>query len=77
MEVLQPRRVASDDHPCRVVEFVPKKDPMIQTLLRTRRDIYPDHTQAAFEDALTRHFRITEVASLPKSERTLYAIARR
>jgi SAM-dependent methyltransferase len=55
-----------------VVEFVPKSDPMVQTLLRTRQDVYSGYTQAAFEEALGKHFRITDAARLPKSERVLY-----
>jgi hypothetical protein len=57
-----------------VVEFVPKSDPMVQALLRTRQDVYSGYTQVAFEDALREHFQITDVASLPKSERVLYRL---
>ena len=60
-----------------VVEFVPKSDPMVQTLLRTRQDVYSDYTQAAFEEALREHFEIAEVACLPKSERVLYMLSRK
>ncbi len=55
-----------------VVEFAPKSDPMVQTLLRTRKDVYSGYTQAAFEEALREHFQITDVARLPNSERVLY-----
>ncbi len=55
-----------------VVEFVPKSDPMVQALLRTRQDVYGGYTQAAFEEALREQFEITDVACLPKSERVLY-----
>lgn len=58
-----------------VVEFVPKSDPMVQALLRTRQDVFGDYTQVSFEDALSERFQITEVACLPNSERTLYAFA--
>ena len=60
-----------------VVEFVPKSDPMVQLLLRTRQDVYAEYTQAAFEDALREHFRIAEATPLPNSERVLYALARK
>jgi SAM-dependent methyltransferase len=60
-----------------VVEFVPKSDRMVQTLLRTREDVYSSYTQAAFEEALREHFEITEVACLSNSERVLYAFGRR
>jgi len=55
-----------------VVEFVPKSDPMVQALLRTRQDVYSGYTQVAFEEALRERFEITDVACLPKSERVLY-----
>ena len=55
-----------------VVEFVPKSDPMVQTLLRTRQDVYSGYTEAAFEEALREHFQITDVARLPNSGRILY-----
>jgi SAM-dependent methyltransferase len=58
-----------------VVEFVPKTDPMVQTLVRTRRDDYIDYTQAAFESALKEHFRIARATALPDSERVLYEFA--
>ena len=60
-----------------VVEFVPKTDPMVQTLLRTREDVYSSYTQASFEEALREHFEITDVACLPKSERVLYLFSRK
>ena len=60
-----------------VVEFVPKSDPMVQALLRTRQDVYGGYTQAAFEEALREHFRIADVARLPKSERVLYMFSRK
>jgi hypothetical protein len=60
-----------------VVEFVPKSDPMVQTLLRTREDVYGSYSQAAFEEALREHFQITDVASLSKSDRVLYLFRRR
>ncbi len=59
-----------------VVEFVPKSDPMVQALLRTRHDISSGYTEAAFEEALRQHFRITDVARLSKSERVLYLFRR-
>lgn len=60
-----------------VVEFVPKSDPMVQVLLRTRQDVYSGYTQASFEEALREHFEITDMACLPKSERVLYLFRRK
>jgi SAM-dependent methyltransferase len=60
-----------------VVEFIPKTDPMVQTLLRTRPDVYEDYTRGGFEAALERRFQITERTELPGSERVLYRLVRR
>jgi len=60
-----------------VVEFVPKADPMVQSLLRTRPDVYSDYTQGGFQQALERYFEISEVHHLPDSERVLYRYLRR
>lgn len=38
-----------------VVEFVPKEDPMVQTMLRLREDIFPDYSLARFLDCLGTH----------------------
>ena len=59
-----------------VVEFVPKEDPMIQVLLRFRRDVYDGYTQATFEAALREHFQINEQCTLPGSGRTLYSFVK-
>jgi hypothetical protein len=57
-----------------VVEFVPKSDPMVQTLLRTRADVFGDYSLEAFEEALLERFEIETKAGLPGSERVLYVI---
>ena len=60
-----------------VVEFIPKADPMVQTLLRNRRDVFDDYSQESFEAALGRHFEIKESVNIPASQRTLYRIEQR
>jgi ribosomal protein L11 methylase PrmA len=60
-----------------VVEFVPKDDAMVQRLLLTKRDVYPDYTQAHFEACLEEHFRIKERKGIPESKRTLYSLGPR
>jgi hypothetical protein len=60
-----------------VVEFIPKEDPMVQTLLQSRRDVFGDYSQEAFEAALGPHFDIRETAGIPSSQRLLYRIERR
>jgi SAM-dependent methyltransferase len=63
--------------PAGIVEFVPKIDPMVQRLLATRKDVYGDYTQERFEGALEAHFRVGERATLPESNRILYALGPR
>ena len=59
-----------------VIEFVPKSDPMVQKLLRTRRDVYPHYSEEAFQQALASRFRITGKTRVDGSERVLYAFNR-
>lgn len=60
-----------------IVEFIPKEDLMVQTLLRTRRDVFNEYTQAVFEAALEGSFAIGEAVRIPDSQRLLYRIERR
>jgi hypothetical protein len=59
-----------------IVEFVPKSDAMVQTLLRTRPDVCADYTQENFRRELESRFDLREVCHLPGSERVLYHYAR-
>lgn len=59
-----------------VIEFVPKSDAMVQRLLASREDIFPDYTRAGFEAAFGRHFRIGDSRALSGSERWLYRMER-
>ena len=54
------------------IEFVPKPDPEVQTLLASREDIFPDYTDEGFEAAFSRHFVIEDRWDVKGSERTLY-----
>ena len=55
-----------------IIEFVPKADPMVQTLLALREDIFPDYTQVCFESYLQRHARIVRQQQVTESGRILY-----
>jgi len=55
-----------------IVEFVPKEDPQTRRLLRSRRDVFADYTQEAFESAFAGHFRLEAKQPLPGSGRALY-----
>ena len=58
-----------------VIEFVPKTDIMVQELLRWRKDIFNQYSQAAFEAALQGQFQVTETTTLPNG-RVLYAFTK-
>jgi ribosomal protein L11 methylase PrmA len=55
-----------------IIEFVPKADPMVQTLLALRQDIFPDYTQACFESYLKDRARIVAQQQVTESGRILY-----
>ena len=41
-----------------IIEFVPKEDSKVQTLLRNRKDIFPWYNQKTFESEFSKYFRI-------------------
>jgi ribosomal protein L11 methylase PrmA len=55
-----------------IVEFVPKDDAKVQTLLATREDIFPDYTEAGFEKAFAERFETERREPIPGSKRVLY-----
>jgi hypothetical protein len=55
-----------------VIEFVPKGDPQVQRLLRSRPDIFPGYTADRFEAAFREFFRIERALPVADSERRLY-----
>jgi ribosomal protein L11 methylase PrmA len=55
-----------------VVEFVPKDDPQVQRLLRSRRDVFGGYTSEAFEAAFSEHRRVAAREPLAGSGRVLY-----
>ena len=55
-----------------IIEFVPKQDSQVRTLLATRDDIFPDYTREGFERAFGRFFDIVRQEGVEGSERTLY-----
>jgi ribosomal protein L11 methylase PrmA len=60
-----------------VVEFVPKSDPMVQSLLRHREDIFSDYTKDTFLNYLDREAKIINTAIVSSSGRLLVSYARR
>ena len=47
-----------------VVEFVPKEDQMVQTMLRLREDIFPDYTLERFLDCLSAHATVKRIEAV-------------
>lgn len=60
-----------------VVEFVPKDDPMVRTLLATRQDVFPDYTLDGFRAAFGRPFNLVAEAPIEGTTRVLFRMARR
>lgn len=60
-----------------IVEFVPKEDSQVRRLLASRRDIFPDYTEAGFEAAFSGPFEIETKAPIAGTARTLYRMRRR
>ena len=60
-----------------VIEFVPKSDSQVQRLLATRKDIFPNYTQSAFEAEFDQYFLMTDSVRIKDSKRTLYLMQRR
>ncbi len=60
-----------------IVEFVPKSDSQVKRLLATRKDIFDEYTEAGFEEAFEKHFKLEEKVAIPGSERMLYLFKRR
>ncbi|MEX1072805.1 MAG: SAM-dependent methyltransferase [Chloroflexota bacterium] len=59
-----------------VVEWVPKQDPMVQRLLATRQDVFPDYSPGGFRAAFSKSFEIIEEAPIEDSGRILFRMRR-
>lgn len=57
-----------------VIEFVTKDDPMVQQLLRGRRDNYADYDPVLFEQLLSQLFDVVCTETLESETRTLYFV---
>ncbi len=55
-----------------IIEFVTKQDPMVQTLLRNKDDIYDDYEMDVFETCVKGHFTIAERKELLPNQRIIY-----
>jgi len=55
-----------------IIEFVPKEDPMVQELLRFRKDIFPDYSEDAFCGFLQQRSRIVQEKQVSAAGRKLF-----
>jgi ribosomal protein L11 methylase PrmA len=62
--------------PTGVIEFVPKEDPMVQTLLALRKDIFPDYTREAFLAAVQQRAKVVVTREVTNTGRLLVAFER-
>jgi hypothetical protein len=60
--------------PALLIEWVPKDDPKVTALLRSRPDTFHDYREEAFAAAFQAHFRIEHITRLPGSDRALYLL---
>ncbi len=60
-----------------IIEFIPKEDPQVQRLLATRKDIFPDYTQAGFEQAFSEDFTIIAHEQIQDTFRVLYLMEKK
>ena len=58
--------------PYLVIEFVPKSDSMVQRLLATRKDIFPDYDKDNFEKIFGGYYTILSKENITNSERSIY-----
>ena len=59
-----------------VIEFVPKSDPMVQTLLALREDIFADYSEQTFADALQARARIVKRQTVSATGREMFWYSR-
>lgn len=60
-----------------IVEFVPKSDSQVKSMLATREDIFEEYDRSHFEEAFGCYFAIEGVCPVTGSERTVYILRRK
>ena len=60
-----------------IVEFVPKDDIQVNSMLATREDVFQSYTQGHFEEAFGKRYHIRRVAPIAESRRVLYLMETR
>ena len=57
-----------------IIEFVTKRDPMVEKLLLNKKDIYTDYELPHFEHCIGDHFEVIERTLLPSETRYLFFV---
>jgi len=60
-----------------IIEFVPKGDPQVQRLLRTREDIFDQYDQESFEKSFSIYYEIQDHKTVGSDGRVLYQMVRK
>jgi hypothetical protein len=60
-----------------IIEFVPKDDPMVRTLLATREDVFEDYTMDGFTAAFAGRWDVSEESPVAGTARTLFRLTSR
>jgi ribosomal protein L11 methylase PrmA len=60
-----------------IIEFVPKSDPQVKRLLRSREDVFHDYDQRSFEKGFEPDFAIAESRAVGEDGRVLYLMKAR
>ncbi|NQW15926.1 MAG: class I SAM-dependent methyltransferase [Chloroflexi bacterium] len=60
-----------------IIEFVPKEDHRVETMLSEREDIFTEYNRAAFEHEFSKLFTIEESVEIVESVRVLYLMRKR
>jgi hypothetical protein len=60
-----------------IIEFVPKSDDKVITLLQNRKDIFEDYTLAGFLAAFSEYFNVLEQVALNPTDRILFLMEKR
>lgn len=60
-----------------IIEFIPKEDSKVQTLLASREDIFPNYNENSFKGSFTNYFKIIKEEKVVDSKRILYLMRKR
>lgn len=63
--------------PVGLLEFVPKSDPTVQSMLRHREDIFEDYSEEAFAACLARHASVVQRTQVSAQGRAIYEFERK